>query len=107
MSVMMSNHAGELLTRLVGADTVLVACPAKRFRLRSDRRFGSHAPKSEAPPFFLKRALRIPRRPGIAVENISPQFPACQKLLVPEQSQSYATDRMTQAITYELGRTAF
>ena len=71
MFVMMSNHAGELLTRLVGAyKWVLIACtadgPDSGWGCRSD-----HMPQYPGHPLFFKRALRIPRRHGIAVENLS------------------------------------
>ena len=38
-------------------------------------RSGSHAPGSKATQFLLQRALRITRRHGIAVDNVSPPAP--------------------------------
>jgi len=64
MSVLLSNHVGELLTRLAGGRLmVLVACTAEGIWLLSFDSsrvpLGSHAPKSKAPRLFFKRALRI------------------------------------------------
>ena len=79
-----SIHVGELLTRLVGGRLrAPVACTAEGFRpdqetgLVSEIPLGSHAPGPRHPRLFLKRALRITRRHGITVENVSPRaFPA-------------------------------
>ena len=110
MSVLLSNHVGELLTRLAGGRLmVLVACTAEGIWLLSFDSsrvpLGSHAPKSKAPHLFLNElsASLAPRHCG------GKRIAACSPV-IPVSSMAWMPRSLSQRIppnTGQVRRTGF